>query len=297
MALAVNLNEFLTYAQRLPAGFSWNDDGREMPADLKAEDESNRALAGQPFFDSDATQVLNQGLSLSMLKQAANNKTLPTHLRRDLAQAAWLRSVLLSDYQTADELVPTVKTLVPNASALLDEFMKSSPPGEKRFAALYTWLKFPGFEPVVDTGVGRRTPLGEQDIYRDNWWCGSTVSPDTTPPPDEEKNRAAPLLSFDSKRFPTFVTDAERSTALREHAALIAIGAAPNYLCRGVIAWGTKNPDDPRVPEALHLAVKATRYGCTDKETGRWSKAAFDLLHRRYPNSTWAKQTPYWFKD
>jgi len=25
---------------------------------------------------------------------------------------------------------------------------------------------------------------------------------------------------------------------------------------------------------------KATRYGCTDKETGRWSKAAFDLLHQ-----------------
>jgi hypothetical protein len=50
------------------------------------------------------------------------------------------------------------------------------------------------------------------------------------------------------------------------------------------------------VPEALHLAVKSTRYGCTDKETGRWSKAAFDLLRRKYPNSTWAKQTPYWFK-
>ena len=56
-----------------------------------------------------------------------------------------------------------------------------------------------------------------------------------------------------------------------------------------VINWATKNPTDRRVPEALHLAVKSTRYGCTDKETGRWSKAAFDLLHRNYPNSTWAK--------
>jgi hypothetical protein len=49
------------------------------------------------------------------------------------------------------------------------------------------------------------------------------------------------------------------------------------------------------VPEALHIAVTSTRYGCTDKDTGRWSKAAFQLLHKRYPKSEWAKKTPYWF--
>jgi hypothetical protein len=64
-----------------------------------------------------------------------------------------------------------------------------------------------------------------------------------------------------------------------------------------MIQWATKDPDDPRLPEALHLAVNATRYGCGDKDTGRWSKAAFDLLHRKYPNTTWAKKTKYWFKE
>lgn len=53
---------------------------------------------------------------------------------------------------------------------------------------------------------------------------------------------------------------------------------------------------DPRVPEALHLAVKSTRFGCVDKETGKFSKAAFDLLHQRYPRSRWAEQTKYWYK-
>jgi len=41
--------------------------------------------------------------------------------------------------------------------------------------------------------------------------------------------------------------------------------------------------------------VRATRYGCTDKETVNYSKAAFDLLHKRYPNSEWTKKTPYYF--
>jgi len=89
---------------------------------------------------------------------------------------------------------------------------------------------------------------------------------------------------------------ASQSLAGREASALHALGTGPNYLCRTVIDFATTNPADARVPEALHLAVKSTRYGCIDAETGRWSKAAFDLLHRRYPNTTWAKETKYWFK-
>ena len=88
-----------------------------------------------------------------------------------------------------------------------------------------------------------------------------------------------------------------KTLSISQLAALQALGTAPNYLCRMAIAWAEKNPADPRSPEALHLAVRSTRYGCTDKETGRWSKAAYDLLHQRYPNTTWAKNTKYWFKD
>src|SRR5882724_736098 len=297
MALATSLNDFLTYAQRLPAGFSWNDDGREIPTDPRDEEEANRSLEGRAFFDIDAAQVLNQGLPLALLKRTAENKTLPAHLRLDLVQATWLRAILLGDYQTAEALAPTLKSLVPETSTLLDVFLSSPQTDAKRFSALYAWLKFPGLEPVVDAGVGRRTPLGEQDIYRDNWWCGAAFPPGATTSTDEDQDKPKALWRIDPKEFPVFLTQAERAEASREHAALLELGAAPNYLCRQVIQWGLKNADDPRVPEALHLAVKTTRYSCTDKETGRWSKAAYDLLHKRYPNSVWAKRTPYWFKD
>jgi hypothetical protein len=73
------------------------------------------------------------------------------------------------------------------------------------------------------------------------------------------------------------------------------LGAAPNYISQQVLQWANRSPDDPRVPEALHLAVNTTRFGCTDEQSGRWSKAAFDLLHRKYPNTPWAKKTKYWF--
>jgi hypothetical protein len=89
----------------------------------------------------------------------------------------------------------------------------------------------------------------------------------------------------------------QRADAEREWNARLALGAAPNYISQQVIQWANRTPADPRVPEALHLAVKSTRFGCTDKDTGQWSKAAFDLLHRKYPNTIWAKKTPHWFKD
>lgn len=297
MLLANNLAEFLTYAPRVPAGFSWNDDGREIPAEGSELPEKSRALQGKLLFDSDAAHVFNQELPLAVFKEAANSTVLPSHLRRDVVQAAWLRAVLLGDNKTADELVPTLKSLVPELSSLLDDFLSSTQPDAKKFSAIYAWLKFPGLEPVVDSGIGRTTPLGQQDTYRDNWWCSAAYpsSPDGTD--DETKNQPQPFTATPKGRVPAFLARSQRAAAAREHLALHALGAAPNYLCQQVVQWVSRNPSEPRAPEALHLAVNTTRYGCIDKATGRWSRAAYDLLHRRYPNTTWAKNTPYWFKD
>lgn len=300
MQLAKDLPEFLTYAQRLPAGFSWNEDEREMAADL-SDDSDLKGIVGRSLFDSDATQSLNERLPLSVLRQAAESKVLPEHLRRDVAQAAWLRAVLLDQPDTARRLVPTLKSLVPGMTPLLDDYLSTAREASK-FSAIYAWLKFPGLQPIVTAGIGRRTPLNEQDLLRDNWWCSAAFKPEPATNGNGEDEKAKENLSLavnvkSEVQSPAFLSAAQKAAARDEHARLAALGAAPNYLCRQVIQWVERNPDDPRSPEALHLAVRTTRYGCTDKETGKWSKAAFDQLHQRYPNSTWAKKTPYWFKD
>jgi hypothetical protein len=297
LRLANNLTELLTYAQRVPAGYSYNDDGRETAAEL-SEDSTIKPLVGQPLFDLDAANLLNKKLPLSLLKEAATSTVLPKHLRRDVAQAAWIRAVVLDDAETASELVPTVKSLIPSLRPFLDDYLAASQPDEKKFTAIYTWLKWPGLEPVVDAGVGRTTALEQQDEFRDNWWCSAAFTNDTNEAKGETEADKLQTFKADSDvKSPQFLTPAQRAAAQRESTRLSSFGAAPNYLCGQVIAWAEKRPNDPRVPEALHLAVKSTRYGCTDKATGRSSKAAFDVLHKRYPNSPWAKKTPYWFKD
>jgi hypothetical protein len=296
MLLAQSLADFLADAARVPATLSWNDDGREIPADdswLSNEvTDGYKSRTGKPLFDYDAGHAFNKQLPLSVLKEAVKSKALPPGPRLDLLQAVWLRAALLGDTKTADELTPILAELVPELKPLLNNYQSSTQPDEKKFAAIYAWLKFPGLEPVVDIGVGRETPLHQQDTYRDNWWCRS-ISGSSYP----EQSREVVYFTAITGPPPAFLSPAEIQQGASEATALGALGTAPNYISSQVIAWANRRPSDPRVPEALHLAVRTTRYGCTDKETARWSKAAFDVLHRKYPNSPWAKKTPFWFKD
>lgn len=291
MFVAQNLDDFLAHAQRIPAGLTWDEDGRQIPVNDAEVSDELKQLQGKTQFDSDAGEILNRKVPLAVLSQIPGSDALPHHLRRDVTQAVWLRAVLLGDAATATALTPRLKAAVPELTPLLDTYATTRDPAAKKFAAIYAWLKFPGLEPVVDTGLGRQIPLDEQDSYRNNWWCTAAF------PTPETSSEKSPSGMSGEDRIPVFLTAVQRATAEKQYATLATFGAAPNYLAREVVAWATKNPGDPRVPEALHLAVKTTRYGCTDKQTGRWSKAAYDFLHRRYPNSAWAKQTPYWFKD
>jgi len=211
-----------------------------------------------------------------------------------MAQAAFIRAVILDDLKAADALAPTLKELLPAVSSQLEDFEKETRPDAKEFAAVYLWLKTPGMEPIVDEGIGREIPLNERDTYRDNWWCSAAYS--NTSNPDETKSESKPFTAR-ALKSPRFLTPQLLATGMKEFETISAIGSAPNYLCQQVINWANKNPSDPRVAEALHLAVTTTRHGCTDANSGRWSKAAFDLLHRKYGNTSWAKKTPYWFKD
>jgi hypothetical protein len=292
LKLAQSLAEFLADATRVPATLSVNDDGREIPADDSWLSDANKARKNKPLFDYDAGHAFNAQMPLSVLKEAVKSSALPAAPRRDLAQAVWLRAALLGDTKTADELTPVLGALIPELKPLLQTYQSSTQPDEKRFAAIYAWLKFPGMEPVVDIGYGREEPLNKQDSYRDNWWCRSLYVP--TPP---QENREIVEFTATSGPPPAFLSAAEKQKGESEAAALRALGTAPNYISRQVIDWANRRPADPRAPEALHLAVRTTRYSCTDKDTARWSKAAFDLLHKKYPGSPWAKKTPYWFKD
>lgn len=195
-------------------------------------------------------------LPLDLLREAASSALLPENVRQQLENMIWTRSVVLQPTPSFDDI--------------------------------YKLLKTPGLHFDVDYGFGRYTEdIHAIDPFRANWWC-SPLTPNADA--GAHPKPAPPFV------FPSFVTPGQAAEGKREfdHLGRIPIGA--NWLSAQVLAWAQKIPDDPRMPEALHLAVRATRYGCTDSDTGDFSKRAFDLLHRRYPNSPWASQTKYWFR-
>ena len=139
-----------------------------------------------------------------------------------------------------------------------------APESEWRYRALAAYVADVDVKPLVD-GTD---------------WCASSFTP----------RRNGPTVPI-----PAFLTPDDVEQAEKEAATLSELGSRVSFFCRDAIAFANEFPKDPRAPKALHLAVRSTRTGCADGETGTLSKAAFDLLHKQYPKSSWAKATKYWY--
>ena len=84
---------------------------------------------------------------------------------------------------------------------------------------------------------------------------------------------------------PAFLSSQERQQAVDEHARLAALDSGSNEIGRRVLEWARRHPEDPRVPESLHRVVRGLKVGCSTEATAAISRAAFQLLHRRYGNT------------
>jgi hypothetical protein len=252
------------------------------------------ASAMLSHFDDDATLFINLAMPLSMRKNAAVHPTLPAHLRRDLTLATWAAAALFDQVAIAQELAPKVVEHIPELQPWLDAYLMAATPEAKKFAAVFLLLKYPGTRPYLASGLGRATPLEKIDDFRDNWWC-AWQDKNAVDEVEPGRRQNLPGLHSIQGRVPDFLSAADKTAAQTESQTLRALVTGPNYLVAQVLTWAKRMPDDPRVPEALHLAVRSTRYGCTDDRTSQFSKQAFQLLHKQYPKSPWAQKTKYWY--
>lgn len=284
LALARNLPEFLRYAPRKPvAATVWTPD-EEMESQWRKVDSG-------PTFDWDAATAFNSKLPLRYWPEAAGAEALPRRLRGEIAQAGWVRAVLLDRPEQARELAGLAAGLVPELAESLRGYQAEQAPDAARFDAAYTMLRNPGLAPTVRTGFGRLTKVDQKDELRDNWWLLQQAQAGRwywAGNLDDSERRDAPALEF--------LSSARRAEGERESQALETNAAiAPDYLCAQTISWARGHRDDPRLPEALYLCVRATHFGMTGPATSAWSRRAFQMLHARYPKSDWAEKTKYWY--
>lgn len=285
LQLVRSFPEFLRLAPQKPAGgLSWLAD-IEIPVGMKKADGATEQKPLVPVFSRSVADFLNTRVPLSLLVKVARDADLPANLRADVTQAAWVRAFILNDEKTMSELTPQLASLVPSTSGLLAAWKNATTPDAKKFATIFIILRNPGMRPYITPGFGRETAIGRIDDYKDNWWDGDGVT-------DRYADDQTTPKAVD---FPACLSPQEKQAGLTEHKNLVGAGAAPKYLIGPVIAWAQKHKDDARSPEALYLAVRATRFGAQAPGTGKLSKEAFQILRSSYPGSAWTKKTPYWY--
>ena len=288
MAVARSFNEFLDYAPRF--ALSTGSEGAE---DLRAQCNKDAHATNEPAdcpelkqpleFDADAVAVFNRETPLRKLIEAVNSTGLPANLRRDLAVMAWTRSVMLQDAASAATLAP----LLPNSLSQ----MSGTGVG---FSTSLAILRNPGIRPYLEAGVSRVASYSYFDELRNNWWCKPWDNRDAV---DSSRQAMQPV--------PTFMSAEDKTLADAEYQRLQKLPDSAALIGQRVIDYAVDHSEDPQVPEALALTVRATHYACqtwnpnagsdSKSEYTPASKAAFELLHRRYPKSPWTLKTRYYY--
>ncbi len=288
-----------------------------------AEDEahwSRAALAVHP--EPMAAPLLNL-LPGKGLWAMAGDTTLAASDRALLARAAWTR-----DYAGGGKAAARLDDMLalnPELKAAYDKVAADYPKITAQHRLLLTILRNPRFGILLNiSGWGdpinsKREKFDEIDLYDHNdknWWC--PLEPDrqladvrAAYDSDAGRDRLAYAMEDTLKPFhdPAEVAklDAAREGLLRAHPMVKAIdwaevkrlaemGSAPRTLSVAALDWAKASRGDDGAPEALALAVKTTRYGCNwHGRHGSYSRAAQELLQKRFRDTAWAKATPYWF--
>jgi len=223
-------------------------------------------------------------LPLEVLVDVLHNKNLSDEEKAKFVRNVWLRAVLLGRHELAQPL--DAQAFRPGAyqapisndiiEKLVKDYELAPAPDEKQFAAVF----------LMQHQYAFGYSIGSKDA-----WCASATAfkDDHT----YWRNSQQPLLS----NPPPFLSDSQRKQAQTEQSSLDQTDSQANYYTKIVLEYAEKHPDDPRVPEALSRAVKNTRMNCNNVRTGALSESAFNLLRKRYADTSWAKNTKYWYGD
>lgn len=284
MLVSKSFPEYLRYAFERPTAIESGWDGVELPVDFQKVEALKDYQVLEPAFNNDSTTFLNSSVPLSLLSTIPNTPSISAKLRADSLQSLWVRSFILKDSRSLSNITPKLKTAIPSLSPLLSNYEKASSAEEKTFAGSLMILKNPGMRPALSMAYGRRTPIDKIDDYQDNWWSAN----DFAAPIDAAKLKINAQMS-------AVLSASEKAAAAAETAKLIANGTPTVYLGQNAISWAKSHPQDPRVPEALALTVKASKFADRNEATSKISKDAFTLLHSKYPKNPWTAKTKYYY--
>ena len=292
--LARNYDEMVAFLERRPAAISGDESGAEIPYSAKDKD-TKQDLKFLTPLDESGVQLLNYSIPNAYFARLGATQTFSHELRARLCVTGWVRAVLTAEDELAQQCAAMYVKEMPTKKSLFSRYLAAKTASVRHFEAIDILLRSSGFSPYFKSGLNRFEDDNEVDHFRDNWWVSEEYehSGDSL---DEEYMEHYSFMHQRSSRASlhlAFLSPDEQHTESEELTRIRKVGAAPAYLNSETLALAKASPNDPRIPEMLHLAVRSGRY--IDDPASKDAEATFKYLHSHYPKSPWAKKTKYWF--
>ena len=303
---APGMKDWLRAAGRIPVG---EEDGSGVSENIRMgtddaadpKSPSTENICGTPvkpntteLFDEDGAFALNHFFPLAKLAEAAESGVLPQNLQFQVAQAAWVRAVMLDRPEVARRMTPLLTGCRPAWKQVLPAYDAAKTAEERNVLGLLALMRFASTEPSVRSGEERRGGFASYDEFRQNWWC--TAVPPAGETVDDMPNALQSPRSKNARLpMPLFLTKEDRMTAAAEIAKIERIPSASDYLGNAALEWWRAHPRDAQTAEVLGQSFRVVRNACRDdKRTPLLEHALFDALHKDYPESPWSKKYQTW---
>lgn len=318
--VAANLAELARHALRQafcggPGEYCVGDDWARNDGNLAPH------RGGWVGLGADARAIIDR-LPLESRIALSRSAELPAAVRLDIALTNFARAVQLQDDSAVAGTARDLAGLLPQMRGDWRAIAAARPGGARRFAAYFAMAKLPGLRTdlvpfsytrpagtvaqfqgrwtdwmIVPRGAGAPGEFLPVQAYQSGFWHSDTGNMG-----DVGERGDLTCLGLCGRspfplHLPAFVAAAQAEAAA-ERAAYrsfdpdkpVPAGAAS--LWDEALAFVRAAPKDPRSPEMLYRLIRVARWGGNHDGLGR---RAFQLLHARYPATSWAKRSPYYY--
>lgn len=282
-------------------------------------------------FGPDARAIIDR-LPLPERIALSHDANIPAQLRLDLALTSFARAVQLQDVGAIEQLARDLAVALPQMSADFRAILATPPGPDQRFAEFFVMAKISGLRADL---VEYTRPTGTIAQFQGQWvdWLIAPRGAVSAAPPhfpsagqylEDSSWFAGEEGSGDlvcgglcgAGAFPLHLPPfaaALQPRAVAERALFLMtpnpdLNIGPNgeplpttppppgtiSIWNEALAWAEAHPRDPRAPETCYWLIHIARWGANHDHLGR---RAFRVLHARWPQSDWARRSPFFYDD
>jgi hypothetical protein len=227
--------------------------------------ELNKQSAAPISYDNDYADRLYHEFALPDLVALIKAPDFPKYIAsRTTNDVIFTRAIAVGDYATADAFASEVASGRTTTQHLYDRFKRAQSTEEKQRAAALILANAPEL----------RTEVFDGYYYNDYRGC-------TTKDANGNAHCSPPPLNF-------LPPDAIAAAKV-EQEILRKWNQGEDFLIDTLLPWARQKAADPEIPKALHFFITSKR------APTKLSREAFQVLHKYYGTSEWAKKTKYYY--